>query len=189
MTLSNISFPEDNPFSRIKVRQIFGWWFLLIIGIYFQIAMIGYTQVIQFDIDEPLFNQIFETYLSILLVGLVWRQCRLAGIEIKYLVGKVPDRYQWLPLAGLAIAYLFFSIGAFCIFYYPLSFIAPSFVEQLLIDNEKRSILTEGSKTFAPLVYYLILAINYCAIYPILSAFIFIAIMLHLEFRLKNDRI
>jgi hypothetical protein len=107
----------------------------------------------------------------------VWRECRLAGIEIKYLVGKVPDRYQWLPLVGLALASLFFSLGVFRIFYYPLSFIVPSFVEKLLIDR-KSSILSTPAETLFPALYYLISAIYY-AIFPIIFTFIFQAILLH----------
>jgi hypothetical protein len=119
------------------------------------------------------------TYLSILILALVWRQCRLAGIEIKYLVGKVPDRYQWLPLVGLAIATVVFSISVFRIFYYPLSFIVPSFVEKILIDSRNSRIVITASKTFFPALYYLIHAIYYSAIYPIFFAFIIIAILLH----------
>jgi hypothetical protein len=181
MTLTNIRFPEDNPFSRIKLRHIFGWYCLLGTGIYFQMAMIGYTRGISFDGKaplDPLVEAIFETYLIILLLALVWRQCRLAGIEIKYVVGKVPDRYQWFPLVGLAIASVVFAIGVFRIFYYPLSFIVPSFVENLLNDNRKTSSLITASKTFFPALYYLIFAIYSYAISPISSAFIFIAILL-----------
>ncbi|MEG4860503.1 hypothetical protein QUB75_24220 [Microcoleus sp. K1-B6] len=182
MTLTNIRFPEDNPFSRIKVRHIFGWYCLLGTGIYFQIGMIGSTRGIQFDGKTPLdpfVDKIAETYLMILLLALVWRQCRLAGIEIKYLVGKVPDRYQWFPLVGLAIASVVFAIGVFRIFYYPLSFIVPSFVENLLISNRNGSILMTASKTFFPALYYLIFAIYYYATSPIFSAFILMAILLH----------
>ncbi|MEG4817672.1 hypothetical protein [Microcoleus sp. K5-D4] len=181
MTITNIPSPEDNPFFIIKVRHIFGWYFLLGIGIYFQIGMIGYTRGIPFDGKtplDPLVDEIAGTYLSILILALVWRQCRLAGIEIKYLVGKVPERYQWLPLVGLAIASVVFALGVFRIFYYPLSFIVPSFVEKILIDYRNSSILIRGSKTFFPAFYYLILAIYY-ALSPIFSAFILMAIILH----------
>ena len=182
MTITNIPSPENNPFFLIKVRHIFGWFFLLTIGIYFQIGMISSTRGIPFDGKTPLdpfVEEIFGTYLMILVLALVWRQCRLAGIEIKYLVGKVPDRYQWFPLVGLAIAHLFFSIGLFRIFYYSLSFILPSFVEKILMHNINKSILITASKTFAPAMYYLILAIYRCAIEPIFSAVIITAIMLH----------
>ena len=182
MTVANIPSPEDNPFFLIKVRHIFGWYLLLAIGVLFQIGMISSTRGIPFDGKTPLdpfVDKIASTYLMILLLAVVWRQCRLAGVEIKYLVGKVPDRYQWLPLVGLAIASVVFGVGVFRIFYYPLSFIVPSFVEKILMDRINKSILITASKTFAPAMYYLILAMNRCAIEPIFYAFIFIAIMLH----------
>ncbi|MEG3988391.1 hypothetical protein QUA13_14770 [Microcoleus sp. S28C3] len=182
MTVTNIPSPEDNPFFLIKVRHIFGWYFLLGLGIYFQIGMIGSTRGIPFDGKtplDPLVEEILEIYLSILILALVWRQCRLAGIEIKHLVGKVPDRYQWLPLVGLAIASVVFGVGVFRIFYYPLSFIVPSFVEKILMDRINKSILITASKTFAPAMYYLILAIYRCAIGPIFFSFIITSIMLH----------
>ena len=182
MTLTNIRFPEDNPFSRIKIRHIFGWYFLLALGILFQIQIICYRLGIKFDLKaplDPLFEAILGIYLSILLLALVWRQCRLAGIEIKDLVGKVPDRYQWLPLVGLAIANVVFSISVFRVFYYSLSFIAPFFVEKILIDNRNSSILITASKTFFPALYHLIFAIYYYAIFPIFYPFICVAILLH----------
>jgi hypothetical protein len=182
MTLSNIRFPEDNPFSRIKVRHIFGWLFLLGIGIYFQILMIGSTRGIKFDSKtplDPLVDEIAGTYVSILILALVWRQCRLAGIEIKYLVGKVPDRYQWFPLVGLAIASVVFSTSVFRLFYYHLSFFIPSFVEQILTENRNTGILITASKSFSPALYYLIFPISTYVISPLVNASLFISIMLH----------
>src|SRR4028119_1682932 len=160
MTLTNIRFPEENPFSRIKFRHILGWFFLLTTAIYFQIFMIGSTRGVKFDDKtplDPLVSEILGIYLLILLVALVWRQCRLAGIEIKYVVGKVPDRYQWFPLVGLAIASVVFSISVFRVFYYSLSFLIPSFVEQILTENRNTGILITASKSFSPALYYLIL--------------------------------
>jgi hypothetical protein len=178
MTLSNIRFPEDNPFSRIKLLRIFGWLLLLAIALIIQLEIISSSSGIKLDPKDPLVSEILGIYLSIWLLALVWRQCRLAGIEIKYLVGKVPDRYQWLPLVGFAIASLVFTLGVFRIFYYPLSFIVPFFVEKLLTDQRNTSILITASKTFFPALYYLIVAIYDYAISPISSASI-LAIILH----------
>jgi hypothetical protein len=178
MTLTNIRFPEDNPFARIKLWPIFGWLLLLAIGLSIQLEIISSRSGIKLDTKDPLVREIVGIYLSIWVLALVWRQCRLAGIEIKYLVGKVPDRYQWLPLVGLAIASLVFALGVFRIFYYSLSFIVPSFVEKLLNDQRNTSILITDSKTFFPALYYLIAAIYTYAISPIFSASI-IAIVLH----------
>jgi|SRR5919199_748761 hypothetical protein len=182
MTVTNIPSPEDNPFFLIKVRHIFGWLFLLTMGIYFQIAMIGYTRGIPLDSKVPLDSlgkEIVGIYLEILIVALVWRQCRLAGIEIKYLVGKVPDRYPWLPLVGLAIASVVFSISVFRVFYYPLSFLIPSFVEQILTENKNTGILITASKSFSPALYYLIFPIDAYVISPLVNAYFLISILLH----------
>ncbi|WP_332974475.1 hypothetical protein [Microcoleus sp. A6-C5] len=118
-------------------------------------------------------------YLLILSLSLFWRECRLAGIEIKYLIGKVPDRYQWLPLVRLAIASLFFSIGIFRIFYYLLSFIVPSFVELILTEKRSSSILIAALKSFSPALYYLQLALDNYVITPVFVAFFVISIPLH----------
>lgn len=179
MTLTNIRFPEDNPFSRIKVRHIFGWLLLFTIALGFQLAIISSIRGIKLDNTEPFVNEIVATYLLILSLSLFWRECRLAGIEIKYLIGKVPDRYQWLPLVRLAIASVVFSIGVFRIFYYPLSFIVPSFVEQILTENRKSSILIAALKSFLPALYYLQFALEHYVITPVFVAFFVISIPLH----------
>jgi len=178
MTLSNIRFPEDNPFSRIKLLPNIGWLWLFAMCLGIKLEIISSISGIKLDSQDPLVSKTVGIYSLIWLGALVWRQCRLAGIEIKYLVGKVPDRYQWLPLVGLAIASVVFGLGVFRIFYYPLSFIVPSFVEILLTDNRKSSSLITALKTFFPALYYLICAIYYYAISPIFSAFI-MAIILH----------
>jgi len=123
--------------------------------------------------------EILVTYLLIMSLSLFWRECRLAGIEIKYLIGKVPDRYQWLPLVRLAIASVVFSIGVFRIFYYPLSFIVPSFVEQILTEKRNSSILIAALKSFSPALYYLQVALDNYVITPVFVAFFVISIPLH----------
>lgn len=179
MTLTNIRFPEDNPFARIKLRHIFGWLLLFIIAIAFQLAIISNILRTNLDNKEPFVNEILGAYLLSLSLSLFWRECRLAGIEIKYLIGKVPDRYQWLPLVRLAIASVVFLIGVFGIFYYPLSFIVPSFVEQLLTENINRSILITASKSVSPALHYLQFALESYVITPVLATFFLISIPLH----------
>jgi len=179
MTLTNIRFPEDNPFARIKVRHICGWYLLFCIAIILQIQIISSIRGIKFDNTSPFVKEILVTYLLILSLSLFWRECRLAGIEIKYLIGKVPDRYQWLPLVGLAIASLFFSIGVFLIFYYPLSFIVPSFVETILTEKRSSSILIAALKSFSPALYYLQFALEHYVITPVFVALFVISIPLH----------
>ncbi len=179
MTQINICFPEENPFSRIKIRHIFGWLLLFTIAIAFQLAIISNILGINLDNKEPFVNAILGAYLLSLSLSLFWRECRLAGIEIKYLIGKVPDRYQWLPLVALAIASVVFSIGAFGIFYYSLSFIVPSFVEQILTENINNSILRAASKSVSPALHYLQFALESYVINPVFATFFLISIPLH----------
>ena len=171
MTITNIPSPEDNPFSRIKIRHIFGWLLLFTIALGFQLTIFSNILGINLDYKEPFVNAILGAYLLSLSLSLFWRECRLAGIEIKYLIGKVPARYQWLPLVGLAIASVFFSIGAFGIFYYSLSFIVPSFVEQILTENINNSILRASSKSVSPELHYLQFALDSYVITPVFATF------------------
>ena len=179
MTVTNIPSPENNPFSRIKVRHIFGWLLLFTIAIAFQLAIISHILGINLDNKEPFVNAMLGAYLLSLSLSLFWRECRLAGIEIKYLIGKVPDRYQWLPLVGLAFASVIFLIGLFGIFYYPLSFLVPSFVEQILTENINNSLLIAASKSGSPALYYLQFALNIYVITPVFATFFLISIPLH----------
>jgi membrane protease YdiL (CAAX protease family) len=179
MTVTNIPSPENNPFSRIKVRHIFGWLLLFTIAIAFQLAIISHILGINLDNKEPFVNAILGAYLLSLSLSLFWRECRLAGIEIKYLIGKVPDRYQWLPLVRLAFASVVFLIGLFGIFYYPLSFLVPSFVEQILTEIINKSILIAASKSTSPALYYLQFALDSYVITPVFATFFLISIPLH----------
>ena len=84
-----------------------------------------------------------------------------------------------MPLVRLAIASLFFSIGVLLIFYYPLSFIVPSFVEKILTEKTSSSILMAALKSLSPALYYLLLALNDCVILPGFGTFFMLSIPLH----------
>jgi membrane protease YdiL (CAAX protease family) len=72
-----------------------------------------------------------------------------------------------------------FLIGLFGIFYYPLSFLVPSFVEQILTENINKSILIAASKSGSPALYYLQFALDSYVITPVFATFFFISIPLH----------
>lgn len=177
MVLSNTRFPEENPFYRIKVRQIFLCVFLLTFGIGIQLIII--SSIFKFDYKDPIFNFLFAILLLILAGAWLLRQCKLVGINLKQLIGKVPSNYQWLPLVGLVIARILFSRGAFRLSYYPLSFLAPSFVESILNDNLTHNIFLVGAKTFSPGLYYLLIFLYLFIINPVFETVIFWGIFLH----------
>lgn len=183
MTLRNIKLPEENPFHFIKVRQIFFCLILVSIGIIIQFYLIGNAFGYKLDSKDSNLDPILTILVSILtfiLTGAwLFRQCNLAGINLKQLIGKVPNNYQWLPLVGLVIARSMFSIGVFRLSYYPVSFIAPSFVENILNENISHNIFLVGSKTFLPGLYYLLEFLYLFIVLPVFDTFIFQGICLH----------
>jgi len=177
MTLYNISLPQGNPFHLIKVRHIFLCIFLLSVGITFQLSIIIYT--LELDLEDPIFLSLSSILVSILTSAWLLRQCKLVGINLKQLIGKVPSNYQWLPLVGLVISRVLFSKGVFRLSYYPLSFIAPSLIEDILNDNINNNIFILASKTFSPALYYLLKSLYLLVLIPLFETFIFQGIFLH----------
>jgi hypothetical protein len=147
MVLSTSRFPEENPFYRIKVRQIFLCVFLLAFGIAIQLIII--SSLFKLDYKDPIFDTLYQILILILAGAWLLRQCKLVGINLKQLIGKLPRNYQWLPLVGLVIARVLFSKSVFRLSYYPLSFIAPSFIEYILNENINNAIFIPASKTFS----------------------------------------
>lgn len=182
MALHNISFPKLNPFYFIKVRQIFLWLILMATGIAVQLFYIVPT-LIGFKVDskdpDPIFASLGSIITTILTIAWLLRQCRLLGINLEQLIGKVPSNYKWLPIVRLIIARVLFSKGIFRLSYYPLSFIAPSFVETILNYNINNSFLVAASKTFAPALYYLLEIIGIFVTNPVFYTFGFQGIVLH----------
>ncbi len=178
MALSNTDFSEENPFKNIKVRHLFLWIVLITFGLVFQLLTFG--AAIGSDSKEPFFGepilaQLTTVYLVILTVIWLLRQCQLSGINVKQLIGKVETNYQWLPIIGIVIARIIFSMGAFRVCSYPLSFIAPSFIESILTN----SLSLEASKSFAPFLYYLVILLYSLLISPIAEGFLLHGIALH----------
>jgi hypothetical protein len=136
------------------------------------------SSLFNFDSEDTTFTTLLEILLLILPAAWLLRQCRLVGINLKQLIGKLPRNYQWLPLVCLVIARVLFSIGIFRLSYYPLSFIAPSFIEYILNGNINTNIFILASKTFSPALYYLLNSL-YIIVIPLFYTFVFQGIFLH----------
>jgi uncharacterized protein len=162
MSLSEIQFPEENPFYRIKVRQIFLWFVLffiiVIVGYVIFFAAIAPIVKINFNKNpDPIIGGIAGINLFLLLGAWLRRQCNLVGIDITRLIGKIPRNYKWLTLIGLVVARYAFITGAFRIVYYLISFFSYSWVEnKLKINLSNGSFLKNLSITFSPTLYILI---------------------------------
>jgi uncharacterized protein len=184
MSLSEIQFPEENPFYRIKVRQIFLWYvlFVIIIGVGYGTffgAIAAITKSNFTKILDPIIVAIAGINLILLLGAWLRRQCNLVGIDIKWLIGKIPRNYKWLTLIKLIAARYAFNIGISQIVYCFISFFAYSWVEKKLkFSLANDSFLKVLSTTFSPaLLLFLSFVVNLIT----LAYFIFLifGIVLH----------
>jgi hypothetical protein len=151
--------------------------FLLTFGLAIQLIII--SSLFNLDYKYTTFTTLLAILLLILAGAWLLRQCKLVGINLKQLIGKLPRNYQWLPLVCLVIARFLFSRGVFRISYYPLSFIAPSFIEYILNNNINNDIFIQASKTFSPALYYLLESLYSIVVDPLFSTFVFQGIFLH----------
>jgi len=172
MVLSTSRFSEENPFNKIKVREILLGFFLLAFGLASLFSII--ISLFNFDSKDTIFPTLFGILLLILAGAWLLRQCKLVGINLKQLIGKLPRNYQWLPLVCLVIARFLFSRGASRLSYYFLSFIAPSFIEYIVNDNINNDIFIQASKTFSPALYYLLNSFYILIVIPLFFTFVFL---------------
>lgn len=175
MTLDN-DFSEENPFQYIKFRQIVLCLFLIIIGLAIQLVVI-YLATGHDDPEaiDPVFLSILGTLSIGLTIAWIVRRLKLIEIDPNRIIGKLPNSYRWLPIIGIVIARLIFSLGIFRITYYPVSFIFPSWLEKTLSD----SFLNEAAKSFSPTLAVVLSIINGLLVSPIFETFIFQGIILH----------
>lgn len=182
MSLQKIYDAEINPFCFLKVRQIFAWLFLFLIGILIQFLIIYEKFDLNLTEKEPLDDPLINSFciVIVLLLTIAWlvRQCNLVGIDLKYLIGKIPPKYDWRSLIILVIATILFTKGIFRVSYYHLSFLSPSLLKHIFDEFGKGSIFTQASQSFYPLGYYLIYPFA-IVISEIFNAILFFGIILH----------
>ncbi|BAY07394.1 CPBP family intramembrane glutamic endopeptidase [Calothrix sp. NIES-2098] len=166
--------PENspNPFLKLKVRNLFLRGLLLTIGLGVALGMVqGFTGV-KFN------TQVVTLVLYVLIFGFLclWEltDFHRFGIDLKYVVGRVPNRHKWLPMVGLVLLIILFSLSAYLVSFYLLSLAAPTFVE-----NVMRQVATKPSPgTTLPISYNLLTGIVYIVIAPITEEFLFRGIIL-----------
>lgn len=166
--------PENsrNPFLKLKVRNLFVRGLLLSLG--FGIAL----GVLQGIIGVKFNAQIVTLILYILIFGFLclWslEDFDRYGIDMKYVVGRVPNSHKWLPMVGLVLLIILFSLSAYLVSFYLLSLAVPTFVESVM-----RQVATSPSPgTTSPPFYNLLAGIVYIVIAPITEEFLFRGIIL-----------
>jgi len=105
----------------------------------------------------------------------VWLAHRRAGAPLGYLVGAPLDRRAWKSVIPLVLVLMEFSVGAFYVLYYPLSFAAPQVVAWVLAENDHK--VPPGTR--APALYHALSAFGALILAPVLEEMVFRGVLLH----------
>ncbi|MDZ8051013.1 MAG: lysostaphin resistance A-like protein [Aulosira sp. ZfuVER01] len=166
--------PENSPhpFLKLKVRNLFLRGLLLTIGIGIALGVVQGFSGVKFN------TKIVTLVLYIFIFGFLclWEltDFNRFGIELKYVVGRVPNKHKWLPMVGLVLLIILFSLSAYLVSFYLLSLAAPTFVESVMHQLASRP----SPGTTSPPFYNLLAGIVYIVIAPITEEFIFRGIIL-----------
>lgn len=140
---------EKNPFLNLKPRSLLLWFLATIFtlgSIVGAIASFGNLDPQSILHENPVTTLIVAYGLwDGLIFAWVLRQFTRLQISFRRLVGKLPNNYHWLPTVWIVVLLMLFSIGAFRIFYYFVSLVAPSFVERVLVEEPFLSALEKST--------------------------------------------
>jgi membrane protease YdiL (CAAX protease family) len=166
--------PEDsnNPFLKLKVRILLLRFVLVTI-----VAGIGVGLIQEFsglEVNDELMTPIIYILVFGLLCLWVLADFNRLGINLNYVIGRIPNNQTWLPLVGLVIVMLVFSISAYLVSFYLLSLVAPSFVERVLLSVAS----SPTPRNTAPLLYNLLNASVLVIAAPLAEEFLFRGIIL-----------
>jgi uncharacterized protein len=168
MTLANL----DNPFLKLKTRNLLLRGLLLSIGLGIVLGIVQGTTRLEFN------SQIVTLILYILIFGFLclWSLAdfRRLGINLQLVVGSVPNKQRWLPLAGLVILIILCSLSAYLVSFYLLSLAAPDFVEAVMHEAAK----SPSPKNSASILYNLLSIFAIVIVAPITEEFLFRGIIL-----------
>lgn len=161
----------SNPFSRLKVRRLVLWSFLLLFA--FGLALGNLSRFLGLDVNDDLWKSIGYIFLMVSVCLLTLRQFDRLHIRLEDVVGTLPTRPQWWLLAGLVIAILLCSLGMFQVSFYLISLVAPGQVEQLL-----QGLSSSSTQTSQPLLNLVFSAITAVVVAPIVEEFLFRGVLL-----------
>ncbi|MDF5717949.1 MAG: type II CAAX endopeptidase family protein [Rhizonema sp. NSF051] len=163
---------SNNPFLQLKVRSLLLRFVLVTIVVGIGIGLIqGFSGL---KINDKLMTPIIYILVFGLLCLWVLADFNRLGINRNYVIGRLPNNQRWLPLIGLVMMMLVFSISAYLVSFYLLSLVAPSFVERLLHGVAS----SPTTRNTAPLLYNLLNAIVLVIAAPLAEEFLFRGIIL-----------
>ncbi|MCY4107999.1 MAG: CPBP family glutamic-type intramembrane protease [Chloroflexi bacterium] len=99
-----------NPFMILKTRWVFPW---AVLG--FMLAAVVLVIASMDSDDEPTDPALFLIVLNVLFGAIaVWMflSFRSKGIDIRRLIGRLPQNYNWFPVIGILLVNMVFSLGS-----------------------------------------------------------------------------
>jgi uncharacterized protein len=167
-----LTSPSENPFIHLRVRSLLLRGILLLFGLSFGLGII--TAATRLNPTDPiLFPVLYILFFALLCLWELGQFNRLR-INPKHVIGRSPNQQQWLPVIGLVIVVLIFSMGAFLLSFYALSFTAPTFVESVL-ESENLQIGAEESTS----LYNILTVLVVVGVAPPAEEFIFRGVLLN----------
>ncbi|HEY3285114.1 MAG TPA: CPBP family intramembrane glutamic endopeptidase [Armatimonadota bacterium] len=160
---------DDNPFQWLTARSLLFWVFLSIF--FFNALATSFGRAVT-DPDVALLLRVW-LYGS-LLTWVMWRMVRL-DIDEERLVGRVPPRFPWPAIGGLALMLALFSLGAALVSQYAISLAAP----QLLAEALKQAKQAEVLQGNARLLYNIGEALFEILLVPVTQEVVLRGVLLH----------
>jgi uncharacterized protein len=150
--------PRD--FETLKTRQL---------ALFFLISTVGYGVVLAFvSLNEVLGGILINLAL---LLWVVWK-FRRNPAAVGKMIGPLPKTGRaWLKL-WVVVPLFLFSLGAYWLLYFPLSFVAPSFVEAVLDFEAVDLSPTSALHNFTEFLSLVVVA-------PLVEEIVFRGVLLH----------
>ena len=175
---------ENNPFLKIKVRNLLIWFIVsipftmivallmgIILGIFLYLSQIEIGTI---NFNDPLINILIQ-YLWLYGVISIWiyEKIQRSQLSFKSIVGQLPRDHKWVRLLLLAIPILLFSLGSGQTIYYLISL----FNADLFTALSKQKIFFTSAETAAPFLYNSLQLITIILIAPIAEEVLFRGIL------------
>lgn len=119
---------EDLPlYGRDTITSLVAWWFFGGLGLAWLLPDVDETA--QPVLHDTLSMATFYLPPALWLLAFVWWQQRTG---LATFLGTLPSPRRWSAWSGVTLGLGVFSVGAFWLLWYPLSFVAPNVVDRVL---------------------------------------------------------
>ena len=171
-----MSAMSDEPFEDLRAREFIGFSFVLavvIVGVGARIAEASGELIVEELV-------LLATYGPASL-WLFWKLRRHRVDSVSFF-GRLPEQGRWLAWSGIVIGLLVVAIGSLWLVYYPLSFVLPEFVEEMLLSSDE-PVFVEGPSAW-PFLHRCVMFVSMVIVAPVVEEAAFRGFLLH-RWRLK----